>query len=330
MGVLDAVVNEAESKLGINSNQASTLLSGLLGLINEQAGGLGGLLDRFRRAGLGDSVSSWLSGGAKTITTENAEAALGSDTIQKLANKAGLSFGTAASALAFLLPKLVQRLAPGGVVPTHLPSDMMAYITGPTGAIASGARQAAYATERAVRSTSLPRFLWPLLALLAVFVIGLVIWNTGGPAKRVAFNAEEQVRLAGQKASAALAALKPGFTVPDLLGALNLEVINFSTGSAQIPADGLDFLRNAAVAIKAAPGSPVIEVAGHTDNVGSAEVNLRLSQQRADAVRDYLVGQGVSSAQLVAKGYGDSRPLAGNETEEGRFRNRRIEFVAVQ
>jgi hypothetical protein len=135
--------------------------------------------------------------------------------------------------MAFMIPKLVQRLAPGGVAPTQLPPDIMSYISGPTAAIASGARQAVYATERAVKSSSVPRFLWPLLALLGIFIVGLLICSSRGPAKNMAFNAEEQVRLASQKAAAALAALKPGFTMPDLLVALNLEIINFSTGSAR-------------------------------------------------------------------------------------------------
>jgi outer membrane protein OmpA-like peptidoglycan-associated protein len=55
---------------------------------------------------------------------------------------------------------------------------------------------------------------------------------------------------------------------------------------------------------------------------------MTLSQQRAEAVRSYLVEQGVPPGMLVAKGYGDTRPVASNDTDEGRFRNRRIEFVA--
>jgi outer membrane protein OmpA-like peptidoglycan-associated protein len=71
-----------------------------------------------------------------------------------------------------------------------------------------------------------------------------------------------------------------------------------------------------------------IEIGGHTDNTGDAAANVALSQQRADAVRTYLIQQGVPEAMLVAKGYGDARPIAGNDTEEGRFHNRRIEFTA--
>ena len=134
--------------------------------------------------------------------------------------------------------------------------------------------------------------------------------------------------MASEKASAALAALKPGYAPQDLVSALNLEIINFSTGSAQIPDYSTSFLNKAAAAIKMAPAGLVIEVGGNTDNTGDSAANLALSQQRADAVKSYLVQQGVPDAQLTAKGYGDTHPIASNDTDEGRFRNRRIEFRA--
>ena len=142
-----------------------------------------------------------------------------------------------------------------------------------------------------------------------------------------AFNVEEQTRLGVQRASAALASLKPGYTARDLVTALNLNVINFPTGSAQIPPDSMNYLNHVALAIKAAPSGTVLEIGGHTDNTGDSGANMALSQQRADAVRNYLVQQGVPSAMLVTKGYGDTKPVASNDTDEGKFRNRRIEFT---
>jgi len=69
---------------------------------------------------------------------------------------------------------------------------------------------------------------------------------------------------------------------------------------------------------------------GHTDNTGDSAANMALSQQRADTVRNYLIQQGVPSSMLVAKGYGDTRPITSNDTDEGKFRNRRIEFSLQQ
>lgn len=68
-----------------------------------------------------------------------------------------------------------------------------------------------------------------------------------------------------------------------------------------------------------------IELGGHTDNVGNDAANQKLSEQRANAVRDYVVGQGIEGARITAKGYGETRPVATNDTEEGRAQNRRTE-----
>lgn len=72
-----------------------------------------------------------------------------------------------------------------------------------------------------------------------------------------------------------------------------------------------------------------IEIAGHTDNVGSDAYNQKLSEERAKAVRDYLFSQGVGEDNITAKGYGEAEPVATNETDEGRQENRRVEFRIV-
>ena len=71
------------------------------------------------------------------------------------------------------------------------------------------------------------------------------------------------------------------------------------------------------------------EVAGHTDSGGQPSFNLRLSQQRADAVRDYLVLVGVPADRVAAVGYGEDFPVARNATPEGRALNRRVEIVVT-
>ncbi len=321
MGAIDMLVNEVGSQVGINHDKAGSLLTALLGFIQEQNGGLSGFLDRFRRAGLSDTVSGWLSGAPATaISPESVQNALGSQAVNNIASHTGLSLSTATTALGFLVPKLVQSLAPGGAIPTRLPSEAMSYLTGATGVVTAGARQAVRATE----DSGLRRWLWPLLALIAAL---LVFWLWPKSTPKVAFNVEDQVRMASEKATAALTALKPGYNPQDLVSALNMEIINFQTGSAEIPDYSTAFLNAAAGVIKTAPSSLVIEIGGHTDNTGDATANLTLSQQRADAVRNYLIQQGVPATQLTAKGYGDTQPVASNDTDEGRFRNRRIQFT---
>jgi len=72
------------------------------------------------------------------------------------------------------------------------------------------------------------------------------------------------------------------------------------------------------------------EIAGHTDNTGSKDANLKLSRERAEAVKTFLVKfYGISPERLVARGYGETQPVASNETEEGRAMNRRVVFTRL-
>ena len=73
-----------------------------------------------------------------------------------------------------------------------------------------------------------------------------------------------------------------------------------------------------------------VELGGHTDNVGSNELNAKLSQDRADAVREYLIGKGIEPDRLASKGFGETKPVAPNDTDDGRQRNRRVEFLILK
>ncbi len=73
-----------------------------------------------------------------------------------------------------------------------------------------------------------------------------------------------------------------------------------------------------------------IEIAAHTDDVGDNKSNLRLSQQRANAVKNYLLKKGISANRIVSKGYGEEKPIASNDTEEGKAKNRRVECRVIQ
>ncbi len=73
-----------------------------------------------------------------------------------------------------------------------------------------------------------------------------------------------------------------------------------------------------------------IEIGGHTDNTGSNAINAKLSQDRADAVREYFIGKGIEPDRIASKGYGETKPVAANDTDAGRQQNRRVEFVIVK
>jgi outer membrane protein OmpA-like peptidoglycan-associated protein len=106
------------------------------------------------------------------------------------------------------------------------------------------------------------------------------------------------------------------------------EKIRFATGRATILFDSYPLLDEIAQAIKDSSNMQVV-IEGHTDSTGGADTNMRLSQQRAEAVRDYLASRGVEAQQLRATGYGQTRPIAPNDTEDGREKNRRVEFNII-
>ena len=116
-------------------------------------------------------------------------------------------------------------------------------------------------------------------------------------------------------------------TGESLVKALNIAGINFDTGSFKVSQNSMTMLQNAAKAINAAPADTKIHVGGHTDNTGSSQLNTKLSKQRAQAVVDTLVGMGVDISKLSSQGYGDSQPIADNNTTDGRAQNRRMEFT---
>jgi len=138
------------------------------------------------------------------------------------------------------------------------------------------------------------------------------------------------VALANDRATTELASLQSGFGVKDLLFALNDSVVNFASDSAEVPESAAPFLKIAAADLKQLKAGHVLEIAGYTDNTGDAALNLTLSQNRAEAVRDALIKYGADADALVAKGYGEADPVASNDTAEGRLKNRRIEYHVVK
>lgn len=462
MALFDSLLNEVNERFNLD-DRADALLAALLGLITNGAGGLRGFLDLFHRVGLGDFADSWVAGGANTpLSLRQTEDALGADTIGKLAAQAGISTAAAAPALAYLIPAVVDRLTPDGIIPAdnNLLNTVGGYLPG--GAAAATAASAVSTRTPvetgSVGGGSILRWILPLLLLGLLVYLGYLFmvrpnqnvavanvnrnvntansnvvakpvvatvdprltvraennrylvsgvvaseaernqivaaisrelgeanvdfsglrvdanakpiswfakfaellpslkgW-TGGeltfigentmqasgnfpqavidrikilfpswtlPAIFIGTGAEAQ-QAANQQATAALASAD---TPEEVVSALNLSIINFATGSAAIPADNKAILQKAAEVLKNAPAGTIIEVGGHTDNVGNAASNQKLSEQRANAVKNELASLGVKAENLTAKGYGDTKPKADNKTDSGRFQNRRIEYT---
>jgi OOP family OmpA-OmpF porin len=121
----------------------------------------------------------------------------------------------------------------------------------------------------------------------------------------------------------------PPAPAPKQQGAIIFRNINFDFNKANIKSESYPILDEVTEYLKANPNVKM-EVQGHTDSKGTAAYNLKLSDRRAAAVKTYLVGKGIAADRLETKGYGLTKPIAPNDTEENRARNRRVEFKPIQ
>ncbi len=110
--------------------------------------------------------------------------------------------------------------------------------------------------------------------------------------------------------------------------AVPLENVFFENNQYKLKAESFSELNRLIAFLKKSPALK-IEIAGHTDNTGTPDYNNKLSQQRANSVKDYLLKKGIDAQRLLAMGYGQTKPIQTNETEIGRAKNRRVEFKVV-
>ena len=147
---------------------------------------------------------------------------------------------------------------------------------------------------------------------------------------RAQAEAEAQARAAEQAKTAALSKelsdLKAQQTDRGIV--LTVGDVLFATGKAEVAPGGQRSVDKLAEFLKKNPKRNVL-IEGHTDNTGNEDFNLKLSQQRADAVRDLLVARGIATERITTKGYGPKYPLVVNDTPSGRQQNRRVEVVVL-
>jgi outer membrane protein OmpA-like peptidoglycan-associated protein/uncharacterized protein YidB (DUF937 family) len=348
MAILDSLINEVGEKYGLG-NKAGPLLSGLLSLMtNEQTGGVAGFVDKFKRAGWGDLVSSWISRGANnTLTPSQLETALGESTVSRLASNVGISSSSASSALAFLVPKVIDMLTPDGVLPASIPAWAGSFL----GGAGTTARQAVGTAGKT--GGSLWRTLLPLAALALLAFVGFRYCSQVPEQATNAVVAPTATLTVPSPAAVASAGLGefiekrlpngfilriPSNGVESKLLAFiedpsrqvdketwfSFDRLEFETGSAALKPASDEQLRNISEILKAYP-QVNLKLGGYTDNVGNDASNLKLSQARANSTMQEIVKLGTDPARLEAEGYGSQHPVADNSTEEGRQRNRRID-----
>jgi outer membrane protein OmpA-like peptidoglycan-associated protein len=135
---------------------------------------------------------------------------------------------------------------------------------------------------------------------------------------------KDNTNLRGQLLTQLNAILQTRATTRGLI--VNMSGVNFQTGKSTLMPSAREKLAKIAGLILAHPGLK-LESEGYTDSTGSDEINQKLSEQRAQAARDYLVAQGVSPDAIVSRGLGKASPIASNDTAKGRLDNRRVELV---
>jgi outer membrane protein OmpA-like peptidoglycan-associated protein len=186
---------------------------------------------------------------------------------------------------------------------------------------------------------------WLPLLLVIVAVLGL-LWFL----RNISGRAKEAGRQAVESTQAALAKITlPGgvdLSVPT--GSINYNLakfladgnqtaprtfvfdhLNFETASTQLTPDSTGTVNNLAQILKAYPNVQV-QLSGHTDNTGAPDTNQKLSLDRANAVKQMLVSGGIAGERITTNGYGQDRPIASNDTEEGKAKNRRLELTVTQ
>ena len=162
MALFDTLIRDVSQKFNLGGNAEKLVSEVLRAMSNPQTGGLNGFLDRFRKAGFGDMVASWVGRGEnQALTPAQTEQALGQGFLGQIAGKLGLSASSLAAPVAFLIPRMINLLTPDGVVPTTLPAAVTSYLAAP----AQAAQQAA-----ATGTSFIGRYWW-LLALAVLLAI---------------------------------------------------------------------------------------------------------------------------------------------------------------
>jgi OmpA-OmpF porin, OOP family len=196
MAIFDTLIDDVATQFGLGSN-AGLLVREILSVITGTPGGVGGFLNNLKTAGLSPEVASWLGhANAVPLAASQIDRALGSTALGGIASRLGLAPTLVSSAAAYVLPKVIGLLTPGGVIPTSLPAEVTNFappVTRPAAAAYSTVRrvttpqvaptaQAAprrvdvYHAPEAHDEPAMTGWLWPLLGALAILGLGLLFW----------------------------------------------------------------------------------------------------------------------------------------------------------
>src|SRR5262245_8658824 len=295
--MFDALVRELGSRFDLGGKAESLVRSLLAYMFQDESRGLTSFLDRFKKAGLGDLVNSWIGNASpRELTPGQLEGALGGSFISQIADKTGLSIPKVTAVLPLLLPKLIGMLTADGKIPTTMPAAVSSWLGGSTKTVEPYRAEPAGATLGSYREPTTPAadsyreretvgggramrmWILPLLGLIALGLL-LTIWTS----RRAVQQATNTTVPMASPPTAATSELWP-------------VKIYFPTGSTTLAADDSARVQRAADYLKANPGA-VVDITGFSDKTGGAAANEELAKERAQAVRTALVSLGVPEAQ---------------------------------
>ena len=273
-----------------------------------------------------------------------------------IARASGLRGASVTSLMALIGPLILavlgrQRVAAGGGLSSlaSLLGDQKSFLSGllPAGlasmlgwpAVASGVSQVASgaAASAAAVASRRPAWLIPLAAIAALILIALgYLWSAppvGQIARQTTRKLAELQLPGGPKINVAegtfnysLATWLAGTTDTSVPRRFVFDDLNFETGSTQLTPESRPTLDALVAILKAYPAVNVV-LEGHTDSTGDPVANKKLSLDRANAVKTIVVASGVADSRVGTAGFGPEKPIASNDTEDGRAKNRRLELV---
>jgi outer membrane protein OmpA-like peptidoglycan-associated protein/uncharacterized protein YidB (DUF937 family) len=330
-------------------------------LVTKYPGGIGGVVRRFRDAGFAVEVASWLGGSDPVpLSGQEVEQTLGSEVVSGIANKIGVSQRFAGTILGYAIPSIIVLMAQGGAVPSALRASVLRifglaiprFPSRPEEITKHTTQQIPPSiTEGSDATPVLGGLIIPCTTLLLTLALALGYY-VGTSDREVIQSSPVSPQIAPLASLPVASMIEPlpssnenyafvpiaGSGATPRQSAPKFPAIYFVANSAEVLPSSKPLVLKAARLIKQLPAGNVVEIAGYTH---SGTTNMRLSQRRANAVREALVRAGVNPAMLNAKGYGDSNPLtlvSQNGTVEGRSNglagrrrnDRRVEFSINQ
>jgi len=214
------------------------------------------------------------------------------------------------------------ELSPASISGTWAEGDAISLSVGIDGTTA------ALGTDRSLRSDGRGNWTLALSRTLDPGSYDVVVTTKDGRGRISSDQTRFEILIKGVEEAKPVPDTAPADCQSEFNTLLTVEGIRFGSDDALLHDSSLSTIAKLA-AIAANCPDKTIEIAGHTDSTGSSEYNQALSERRAIAVRDAMLAAGVDRGRMVAKGYGEARPLADNTTEQGRKVNRRIEFTIL-